>query len=334
MELTGQQGEPPANLTGHFRPRQRHQFGTRARAWVQPLLDFWAKVNNDWVFNLAGLLAYNFLMSLFPLLLVLLATLGFVLGDQAPDALAGLQRAIEHALPGGGVVFQVVSNQLAASAGYLLLLGLVTSAFAGSRLFIVLENCFGVIFQVRGRAFIAQNLMAFGMLALYLVLGTILVLASLIPAALLPILDKHFPGSAIHGITLALSILATGVSAVLLFGAMYWIVPNRRMRPREVWPGTLLATVLLMLYDILFPLYVNVLLDTGTYGAVAGFTVVSLLFFYYLSLILLLGAELNAWIAGRRDTPGDIAASLHSMRLRPPEAGPARPTEGPAPVRR
>jgi uncharacterized BrkB/YihY/UPF0761 family membrane protein len=58
------------------------------------------------------------------------------------------------------------------------------------------------------------------------------------------------------------------------------------------------------------------------------------LFFYYLSLILLLGAELNAWIAGRRDTPGDIAASLHSMRLRPPEAGPARPTEGPAPVRR
>jgi len=41
--------------------------------WLDTLGGFWTKINNDWIFNLAGLLAYNILMALFPLLLLLLA---------------------------------------------------------------------------------------------------------------------------------------------------------------------------------------------------------------------------------------------------------------------
>lgn len=334
MEITGQHDNPPKRRAARWRPQKRSHLGTHLRAQLQPWLDFWTKVNNDWVFNLSGLLAYNFLMSLFPILLVLLAVLGFVLGDQAPDVSMRLQLAVERAVPGGGVIFQAVSNQLAAGAGYLLLFGVLTSAFAGSRLFIVIENCFGVIFQIRGRGFIAQNVMAFSMLALYLVLAVIMVLASVIPAALLPVLDTLFPGSGLHRIAMTLGILVTAVCALLLFGTIYLVVPNRRVRLHEVWPGTLLATALLILYDSLFPLYANALLNTSVYGAVAGFTVVSLIFFYYLAFILLVGAELNAWIAGRRNPAGDIAATLHSMRLRTPESGPTRAPDPSAPVGR
>jgi len=44
-----------------------------AGVWLDTLSGFWTKLNNDWIFNLAGLLAYNLLMALFPLLLLLLA---------------------------------------------------------------------------------------------------------------------------------------------------------------------------------------------------------------------------------------------------------------------
>ena len=36
------------------------------RRFIHELLAFWKKINYDWIFNLAGLLAYNFLMALFP----------------------------------------------------------------------------------------------------------------------------------------------------------------------------------------------------------------------------------------------------------------------------
>ncbi|HEV8190498.1 MAG TPA: hypothetical protein VGP82_03295, partial [Ktedonobacterales bacterium] len=72
--------------------RERDTEGLKAR--IQPLLNFWQKVSNDWVFNLSAMLAYNFLMSIFPLLLVLLAIAGFVLGAISPESQTALNNAI------------------------------------------------------------------------------------------------------------------------------------------------------------------------------------------------------------------------------------------------
>ena len=33
---------------------------------VATIAAFWVKINNDWIFNLSGLLAYNFLFAIFP----------------------------------------------------------------------------------------------------------------------------------------------------------------------------------------------------------------------------------------------------------------------------
>ena len=38
---------------------------------IQPAQKFWTKINNDWVFNLSGALAYSLLMSIFPFFLVI-----------------------------------------------------------------------------------------------------------------------------------------------------------------------------------------------------------------------------------------------------------------------
>lgn len=43
--------------------------------------DFWIKINNDWILNLAALLAYNLLMSIIPLLAMILSFFGLFLED-------------------------------------------------------------------------------------------------------------------------------------------------------------------------------------------------------------------------------------------------------------
>ncbi len=306
----------------------------RLKERFRPLLRFWQKMSNDWVFNLSGLLAYNILMTMFPILLALLAIAGFILATVSPGSQHALVEAIANALPGGsagtgGVVAEVALNNLRRQAGLLFIIALLTAIFTGSRLFITLESCFGVIFRLRGRSFLRQNLMAIGMLMLYVVLAPIFLLASFVPQAIINAIEQSNAGATVNGLLIHLiGLLVAFVVALVLFSVIYIVVPNRRVRLSEVWRGTLLAAGLLVLYELLFPIYETIALRPDNYGSVAAFAIVILIFFYYLALILLLGAEVNSWASGQRETAGDIAAILHEVQAHNTTIGAAGPTAG------
>jgi membrane protein len=295
--------------------------------------DFWTKINNDWIFNLAGLLAYNLLMALFPVLLLLLAGCGVLLQIISPSAQVQLQRTLAAALPGttGAVLVHGVTTHLAKSAGLLLVVGLVSAFLAGSRLFITLENCFGIIFRLRGRDPLRQNRMAFGLLALYLIIVPIVFLVSILPAGLVALIDPH-GHSPLGGLLSDGARLLIWFAAALLFcGATYAFVPNRRLQWRgwrRNWRGTVVAAVLLVLYEVLFRVYQQHLLHADNYGTIAAFAIVILLFLYYLAFILLLGAEINSWVAGQRATAADLPGVLHAVQVHRTLRGAAGPTAG------
>src|SRR5262249_22606386 len=134
---------------------------------------------------LAGLLAYNLIVALVPLLIVTLGSVGLFLGNQSEDALLRLIASIEAFLPqdiGVDLLITAVIDNLKNSAGILLVIGLVTAFFAGTRLFIAIETCFSIIFRLPSRDAIWQNVMAFAMLTLYVLLIIALALISLVPA--------------------------------------------------------------------------------------------------------------------------------------------------------
>lgn len=193
---------------------------------LKPLIRFWRKVSNDWVFNLSGLLAYNILMSIFPMLLALLALSGFIIGAISPGSEQALVRAIANALPGGssgtgGVVVHAVLHNLQRQAGAIFIIGLLTSIFTGSRLFITIENCFGVIFRLRGREVIRQNVVAIAMLLLYMALVPVLFLASFVPTAIVNAIQAS-GNSAVNSLLIhVIGLVAAFVVALVLFSAIY-----------------------------------------------------------------------------------------------------------------
>jgi YihY family inner membrane protein len=293
-------------------------------------VSFWIKISNDWVFNLAGVLAYNLLLSVFPILLLLLAITGFVLDGLSLGNQLKLQHILQQALPEGTAtnLLYHVTITLHHSAPLLLGIGLVFAVVNGSNLFVVLENCLGIIFKLRGRNPIRQRLVAFGMLLLYVVVIPIMLLSSILPPALVRLL-----GTGTKNPIAALFVQAAGIglsvlSALLLFGILYTVVPNRRVGPGEIWKGTVLATLLLVLYEVIFPIYEGALLQPQNYGTAAGFAIVILIFFYYLAFILLLGAEVNSWAAGQRETAGSLMAILHEVQAHNTTRGAAGPTAG------
>ncbi len=298
-----------------------------------PLLQFWTKVSNDWVFNFSGTLAYGFLTSIAPILLVIIAVGGLILSAVSPNAQSHLETSIAGTLPGGAngsgsAIVHAATHTLTTSAGPLLILGVVTAIIGGSGLFVTMEGVFGVIFRLRGRNFIHQRIMSIGMLLIFAVLVPVMILVSAVPPALLGALGIGASNPIAAFFIQVLSLVVAFIFAAIFFAAIYIVVPNKPVKLKEVWKGTLAAAALLVLYETLFPIYESNFIHPGNLGPLVGFAVVIIIFFYYLAFILCIGAEVNSWATGQRETAGPIDAILHELQAHNTTRGAAGPTAG------
>lgn len=321
----------PQSASGEQKPKQYQARPEAKKAnfvWriIEPLVAFFIKFSNDWTTNLqASALAYNLVVAIFPILIALFSLFGLILGNAGAGIQQSFINAVANLLPQGlgrGIVEQVV-GQIQSSAGVLGIIGLVIAVFGGSRLFILLENCFSLIYHLPPRRALRQNIMAIGMLLLFAVLVPIMLLTSSIPALLIAFLQttilQGLPGEQfLFGV---LSVLASLIISWVLFEAIYLIVPNQPISFRNSWGGAVFATIGLQIYLVLFPFYATHFLNG--YGGQAGFAIILLAFFYYFAVILLLGAEVNAFFGEKvQKTPDNLASIVHkrtSHDQKPPE---------------
>lgn len=286
-----------------------------AKKDVKPLQQFLTKFNNDWVMNFSAALAYNLLMAIFPIAIALLAILGLVLGNLNHQAYINLQSQLMNAFPGtlsSPGVIDSITKQLNRDSGVLGIIAIVLAIFNGSRLFILIEGCFGIIYHVRQRKVIRQNLMAVGMLILFIILIPIMVFASSLPTIAVTILQHtSLSGLFANGfVAFLVGIIGSFIASYILFQAIYLVVPNQHISLRHSWLGSVVAAALMVVYLTLFPLYVSHFL-TG-YAASISTVIILLIFFYYFAVILLLGAEVNAFISEHvKTTPTDLVSMVH-----------------------
>lgn len=325
-QATRPQQEP--NQQG--RQDEQQELEEVAQKTVKGAKAFWAKFSNDWVLNLSAMLAYNLLMTIVPILAMLLGIFGLFLGSLAPGSEQQFINQISTAIPGGSNFIGPALNRLAATSGIFTVITIALSAWFGSRLFVAIDQCFGIIYRLPTRGFVRQNAIALGMMIIFVVLIPILLAVSAAPS----FLSTSFVGQLLNATPASrfwLSI-ATGIAgfivASILFLVIYTVLPNRPMRIRDSWKGALIAGALLEVYIIAFPFYATHFLKPDSYGSTAGFAVLILVFFYYFGVILLLGAELNSFWAGQRQTATALPGILYQVQVRRSVEGAAGPTAG------
>ena len=284
---------------------------------LKPLQGFILKLNNDWILNLASIIAYNMLMAMLPIALALVAILSTFLGDRGiRDTVTQQIIALFPGLAGQQNALNLASTQLSKVSGVISVFAIVLGIFFGSFLFLVTEGCLDIVYRVRQRPPVRQFIVAFLMLLAFVILIPIMVFASAAPTLIfssltkLPIL-RSIPGGSFVFIGLG-GILGGFLTAFILFELIYIVVPNQRISWKHSWPGAVFAALATEIFLAVFPFVIKNFFSG--YAGSLGFAVILLLFFYYFSMILLIGAEVNAYFFEKvLPIPNDIVTFVSTM---------------------
>jgi membrane protein len=240
------------------------------------------KFTDDQAGQLAALIAYYCFVSLFPLLLVLVTVLGFVLhGDPAEQ---------KRILDGTLGQFPIVRDQLKlhslTGSSLALAIGVIGSLLAGMGITGATQNAFnriwGVPFKDRGN-FLVAHLRGLGMLA---ILGTMSVVST--TAAGFVGSSSHAAPAVVAGILIAFAV------NLALFMTAFTLLTAAEVSWRELLPGVIVASVFWQLLQHLGGYYIDhELRHTGPlYGVFA--LVLGLLAWLYLGAQLtMFAAEVN-----------------------------------------
>jgi YihY family inner membrane protein len=264
-----------------------------AKKETTPYRLFVQKFKHDWSLVFSGMLAFNLLIAILPMAITLFGILGLILGNH-PDLRNRIKNHIVNSFPpkandGLREIINMAFRQLYHDAGIILAFGILFAIIGSSRLFIAIDRSLTIIYRVEERKLIKKYLLAIGMLFLFLILIPLMMAASSAPSLLLDVI----PNAGKRFGTYILGLLISLFFSFLLFEIIYLIIPNKKMTFKQTWCGSIVAASALQLFMILFPLYVKKCM--ASYTGQIGFAVILLLFLFYAAVILILGAQINAF---------------------------------------
>jgi membrane protein len=266
----------------------------------------------DRVFGLAAEAAFWALLSLTPLLLVLVATVGYLTPLFGAHLVVNLERDI---LRGAGhflapaavhnILQPVLTDVLQHGRGRIISLSFPLALWTGSTAMNTYVNTITISYGMRHvRSAVRARLVAF-----VLYLGALVAGAVVLPLLVTTpgwIIDVA-PGPVLSVLRPVVAIAYWPVLILLctaLLATLYHVAVPVRGRWRRDLPGAIAAMAIWLGSSLLLRAYLDFAIDRSpTYGALSA-PVAILLFLYFTALAVLLGAGLNAQIAGcRHDAP-------------------------------
>jgi membrane protein len=273
------------------------------RSWLRAIRGTLREFRADHLGDVAAALTYYAILSIFPGLVVLVATVGLLGDNTASEIINNLTQLTPGAVRD---ILTAATEDLRAhrsSAGIIAVVGLLAAIWSASAYVSAFMRAANTIFDVPEGRPIWKTLP--------LRIGVTLLAGFLLIASLLIVV---LTGQVAETAGAALGIESTAVNVwdiakwpvlvllvSLLFSLLYWASPNARLGGlRWISPGSILAVLLWLAASGLFAVYAaNFSSYSRTYGALAS--VIAFLVWLWLSnLALLLGAELDAELERQR----------------------------------
>jgi membrane protein len=240
-------------------------------------------------------LAYYSVFSLGPIIVIAIAIAGFFFGHEAvtSQVTASLNDMLGET-GAKGIESMLAGASRPAEGALATVLGIGALLFAAIGVVVQLKDALNVVWEVEesdetGLWHFARNyVLSF---AAVLALGFLLLVSLLVTAALAAVgkfAAPHMPEAALHVVSLLVSFAVVS----LLFAMMFKWLPDVSVGWRDVWIGAFLTSLFFEVGKAAIGFYIGKQGLESTYGAAASIVVV-LIWVYYTSQIILMGAEVT-----------------------------------------
>ncbi|HYE06139.1 MAG TPA: YihY/virulence factor BrkB family protein [Planctomycetota bacterium] len=319
----------PAAAPAEAGPRLRGK-----AAWWAVTKETFAGYGADKLPRLSASLAYYTIFSLAPLLLLCLGIIGLVFDRETVQAQLLAQFGQLIGKEGAeAIAIMLGAGSATKSSVFATVIGIAILIYTATNVFVELQSAINTIWKVGPRAglgFWGAIRRRFAPFTMILGVGFLLITSLIVSAgvtALAAWLSQRFPALEVV-LRLADVVIFLGLST-LLFAMIYKVLPDVKLRWSDVWSGALLAAVMFSIGRFLIGLYLGHSSVASSFGA-AGSLVVLLIWIYYSSQMLLLGAEFTrarVRVYGPPVEVDDDAAKTLPDECRPEPAvvGPSQP---------
>jgi len=277
---------------------------------------------NDNGMKLSASLAYYTIFSIAPLLIIIISIAGLVWGHDAATHKLYPQIA---GYVGAKAAIQIEdilkSLQLSGRSTMAVVIGVIVLFLGASGIFIEIQDSLNIIWRVRAKPkrgwlkFIQNRFLSFSLIIGLGFLLLVSLLVNFITNALSGWIDRFLPIADLvfKGVNLGITFIV--ISA--LFSIIFKFLPDVKIRWKDVRTGAFFTAVLFMIGQYGINLYIQYTAKSSAYGA-AGSILVVMLWIYYTSVILFIGAEFTQVYAeaiGCKIEPADYAVSIKQTEV-------------------
>lgn len=267
---------------------------------LKVLSDVYIRSKDDDVPALAAQLTYYFILSFFPFLIFLITLVSYT-PITSERALNDLSKIIPPSAY--NIVLDVVNQITLSPRETFLSFGMIAALWTSSNgMNAVIRGINKAYDQKETRPFWkvrGLSIIAIIALALTIIFSfTLLVFGEVIGRELF----RFFGFSNLFkGTWTVMRFLIPILFMFTVFTLLYMLTPNRRLTLKEVLPGSVVTTIGWILTSVLFSFYISNFGNySKTYGSIGG-VIALLVWLYWISIIIMLGGELNASLAFKRD---------------------------------
>lgn len=265
-------------------------------------------------------LAYYTVFSIVPLLVIIIAMIGLVFGQEAAQSYILQQISTLVGEQSAEALKDMIQRATKPTTGMIAtVVAFATLLFGASGLFGELQDSLNTIWGVKpkeGRGI--WGLLRDRFLSFMTLLGTgFLLLVSLVLSAGLSAMGKWFSGwlPLREFVLQSLNLLVSLIVITGLFALMFKVLPDARIAWKDVWVGAFMTAVLFTVGKFAIGLYLGKSDVGSAYGSAASLVIV-LIWVYYSAQIFLFGAEFTKVYAnkyGARIVPAENAVATDSQ---------------------
>jgi membrane protein len=281
---------------------------TRTRL-ARYLSAFWHRAYDENVTGLAGMVAYNLVLALFPFALLVLFVFGQLLSSSSVEQ--SVLNDLQRLFPAVEIdTLQRTLERIRDSSTSIGVAAAIGALWIGTSFWGAMDTAFCRIYHVECRGWVEQKRFALVMLfGLTLLLAATVLIPTLEGLLVSSTDDLPFGLSDIHYLDTLLLLGAALLATFLVCSTIYYFVPKGHVPWRGVWPGALFVTITIGIANAVFPLYLAQVSSIQEVGGAIGFVLIALIWFYLVSLALMAGAVINALRyefhdTGSLDSPG------------------------------